>query len=66
MVIQTIENTPHWAYFIAIERDLAELSQYVEFNERNFQCFSIEIVKLLLSAQCRGGSRMQTALPNLK
>jgi hypothetical protein len=50
MVIQTIENAPHWAYFIAIERDLAELSRYVEFDERNFKCFSIEIVKLLLSA----------------
>ena len=50
MVIQTIETTPHWAYFISLESGLAALSRYVEFDERNFECFSIEIVKLLLSA----------------
>ena len=50
MVIQILEDTPHWAYFIAIERDLAELSRYVEFDDRNSKCVSIEIAKLLLSA----------------
>jgi hypothetical protein len=50
MVIQTTANTiPHWNYLLAIERDLAEVSRYVEFDLRNFKCFSIELAKILLS-----------------
>jgi hypothetical protein len=50
MVIQTKANTiPHWNYLLAIERDLAEVSRYVEFDFRNFKCFSIELAKILLS-----------------
>ena len=50
MVI-TVSKTPmHWNYFLAIERDLDVVSRYVEFDRRNFECFSIEIAKILLSA----------------
>jgi hypothetical protein len=45
--VQTIE--PHWNYLLAIERNLDELSRYVEFDERNFECFSIEIARILLA-----------------
>lgn len=41
---------PHWNYFLAIERDLEVLSRYVEFDPRNFDCFSIEIARILLAA----------------
>jgi hypothetical protein len=40
----------HWDYFLAIERELEVLSRYVEFDERNFGCFSIEIARVLLAA----------------
>jgi len=41
---------PHWNYLLAIERDLDTLSRYVEFDRRNFKCFSIEIARVLLAA----------------
>jgi len=50
MVIQTQMSIPHWTYLVAIERDLAEISRYVEFDDRNLNCFSIELAKILLSA----------------
>ena len=40
----------HWNYFLAIERDLEVLSRYVEFDSRNFKCFSLEIARILLAA----------------
>lgn len=50
MIETTPSTLPHWTYFLAIERDLEELSRYVEFDERNFDCFSIEAARLLLAA----------------
>jgi len=49
MVIQTHKIESHWNYLLAIERDLDELSRYVEFDEKNFDCFSIEIARILLA-----------------
>ncbi len=50
MGIQTHKIESHWNYLLAIERDLDELSRYVEFDEKNFDCFSIEIARVLLAA----------------
>ena len=50
MAIQVGKVRSHWNYFLAIERDLEVLSRYVEFDERNFECFSLEIAKILLAA----------------
>ena len=50
MTIQQLKVEPHWNYFLAIERDLETLSRYVEFDRRNFDCFSIEIARVLLAA----------------
>jgi len=47
--IETHKIEPHWNYLLAIERDLDELSRFVEFDEKNFDCFSIEIARILLS-----------------
>jgi hypothetical protein len=41
---------PHWNYFLSIERDLEVLSRFIEFDTRNFACFSIEIARILLAA----------------
>jgi hypothetical protein len=49
MTIHTSVVEPHWNYLLAIERDVIELSRYVEFDSRNFGCFSIEIARVLLS-----------------
>ena len=50
MAIPTGKTEAHWNYFLAIERDLEVLSRYVEFDERNFRCFSIEIARIVLAA----------------
>jgi hypothetical protein len=50
MGIQTHKIEPHWNYLLAIERDLDELSAYVELDEKNFDCFSIEIARILIVA----------------
>lgn len=50
MAILTAPSQTHWNYFLSIERDLEVLSRYVEFDVRNFDCFSIEIASILLAA----------------
>jgi hypothetical protein len=40
----------YWNYFISIEEDLARLSRFVEFDQRNEDTFSIELVRLLISS----------------
>ena len=50
MGIKTARIEPNWNYFLAIERDLEELSRFVEFDARNFDCFSLEIARILLAA----------------
>jgi hypothetical protein len=43
-------NIIHWNYFLAIEGDLERLSRFIEFDEENFKCFSIEIARILLTS----------------
>ncbi len=50
MGIQTCRIEPHWNYLIALDADLAALSRYVEFSDQNFNCFSIEMARVLLAA----------------
>jgi len=50
MGIQTQRIEPHWNYLVAIEHDLERLSRYVEFDSSNFDCFSIEIARVLLAS----------------
>lgn len=40
----------HWRYFLALEHDLAQLARYIEFSHENFDTHSIELLRLLLSA----------------
>lgn len=39
----------YWKHFLALERDLELISHYVEFDQRNFSVFSVELIKLLLA-----------------
>ncbi len=41
---------PHWNYLLAFDADLVGLSRYVEFHQRNFNCFSLEIARVLLAS----------------
>lgn len=41
---------PHWNYLLAFDADLVGLSRYVEFHQGNFNCFSIEIARILLAS----------------
>ena len=50
MGIRTRRIETHWNYLLAIERDLETLSRYIEFDERNFRCFSLEIARVILAA----------------
>ena len=36
----------YWNYYIELESQLLELKRYVEFDKKNFQTYSIEILKL--------------------
>jgi len=42
------KEEPHWNYILAIEDDLDRLSRFIEFDERNFDCFSLELSRVLL------------------
>jgi hypothetical protein len=50
MVILIGSSLAHWNYFLALEKDLEVLSRYIEFTQTNFECYSIEIVRILFSA----------------
>ena len=40
----------HWNYFLAIEKDIENLSRYIEFSDANLGTYSIELTHILLSA----------------
>lgn len=36
----------YWDYYLELEREVAEVRKYVEFDKSNYNCFSIEFLKL--------------------
>jgi len=40
----------HWNYFLALDADAERLSRYVEFTKDNFESYSIEMARLILTA----------------
>jgi hypothetical protein len=40
----------HWNYFLAIEQSVEELSRFIEFHSDNFETYSIEVSRILMSA----------------
>jgi len=51
MNVLTDEVThPYWQFFLALEADLAVTTRYVELVQDNFNAYSIEFAKILLSA----------------
>lgn len=49
-MIRVAQGKLHWNYFLALERDMEAVSRYIEFSERNFSTYSIELAHLLFAA----------------
>lgn len=49
MIVKEPFVLPHWNYFLCLEDDVVRLSRWVEFSEKNLECYSIEIARLLMS-----------------
>lgn len=49
-ITDTLQVAPHWNYLLAIEEDVQRLARFIEFDSRNFDCFSVEIARVLLAA----------------
>jgi hypothetical protein len=45
-----LKSYPYWQYFLALEVDLYATTRYVEPARRNFETYSIEFARILLSA----------------
>ena len=43
-------NYPHWEYFLALDADLEQAARFVALEPANFSSYSIEFVRLYLSA----------------
>jgi hypothetical protein len=43
-------SLPHWNYFLAVERDVDNLTRYVEFSMANFSVYSVEIARILMAS----------------
>lgn len=50
MNIEAKTKLVHWNYFLTFDSDAEKLSRYIEFTEENENTYSIELVRLLLSA----------------
>ena len=49
-MIRVTEGKLHWNYYLALERDMEQVSRYIEFCEDNFPVYSIELAHLLFAA----------------
>ncbi len=49
MAIKSQPFPRHWHHFLSIEDDLLLASRWVDFDQPNFQTFSIELARLLMS-----------------
>ena len=43
-------SLPHWEYFLSIEKDLVECTNYVEFTSLNYNTYSIEFAKIIMTS----------------
>ena len=48
MIFEVIERA-HWNYFLSLEDEMLEIRKYVDFNEKNFNTFSMKFMKLHLA-----------------
>lgn len=65
MPIQQSVTPVHWSYFLALEDDLYRLSRFVDFSTSNYQTYSIEIARLLLSSSAEVDSVLKQLVHRL-
>lgn len=41
---------PHWRFAMSLDEDLDHLSRFIEFNQANLSCYSIELARILMMA----------------
>ena len=49
-MIRINDTLIHWNYFLSLESDVLNLSRYVDFSRINFECYSIEIARILFAS----------------
>lgn len=49
-ILQTSRYFTHWNYFLALEKDLENLSRFIEFSEDNWTSYSLEMARIILAA----------------
>lgn len=50
MITYSRQDLMHWNYFVALEKELENVSRYIEFATDNESTYSIELAKILMSA----------------
>lgn len=40
----------NWNYFLHLEDDVSKIARWIEFSEKNFECYSVELARLLMTA----------------
>lgn len=50
MGIKKNTSNLHWNYFLALESDMESIARYIEFDEANYDTYSIELARLLFAA----------------
>lgn len=53
MGIEQHKVPDHLNYFLCIEEDIAALSRWIEISEPNFNCYSLELARLLMTASAK-------------
>jgi len=43
-------NLPYWEYFLSIESDLEKCTKYISFSENNYNAYSVEFAKIIMTA----------------
>ena len=41
---------PHWQYFLSVEEDLLQCARFVEFDQQNFQTYSVQFARVIVAA----------------
>jgi len=42
-------NRQHWQYFLSLEQEIIKISHFISIDKRNFDTFSLELLKIYLS-----------------
>lgn len=49
-ILQKRNYLSHWNYFLALERDVENLSRFIEFSSDNWEAYSLEMARIILAS----------------